>query len=53
MKIKLYSGSHINSANKIFPHKIGNLVWHNSKWTDEEINELITKVNKYYEKNSK
>ena len=39
MKIKLYSGSHINSANKIFPHKIGNLVWHNSKWTDEEINE--------------
>mgnify|MGYP001189413289 CR=1 FL=1 len=38
MKIKLYSSAHMTSAKKIFSNKIGNLEWHNAKWTDEEIN---------------
>ena len=38
MKYKMFSDAHLQDAAKIFPKKFGNIKWHNTKWTDEEIN---------------
>tara|TARA_X000000950_G_C13833048_1_gene627021 strand:- start:104 stop:997 length:894 start_codon:yes stop_codon:yes gene_type:complete len=38
MKIKLFSTAHLSAAKNILPDKFGQISWHNTKWTDEEIN---------------